>query len=60
MAGKWMQGVRKSMEKRGTVGAFGKATPAKIARAKREGGVEEKRAVLAQTFKRIARNRKRR
>lgn len=42
------------MEKKGTVGTFGKATVKKIAKAKKEGGVEKKRAVFAQNMKRIA------
>lgn len=45
------------MESKGTVGKFGKATDAKIAEGKREGGVEEKKAVFAQTMKRIAKRR---
>lgn len=60
MAGKWIQKARESMSKRGTIGTFGKATPKKIARAKREGGLEERRAVFAQNMKRIAARRKRR
>ena len=56
--GKWIQGAREEMERKGTVGAFGKATPGKIARAKKKGGKEEKRAVFAQNMKRIAAKRK--
>ena len=55
MAKHWIQTARNKMEEKGTVGAFGKATPKKIARAKKEGGVEEKRAVFAQNMKSIAR-----
>ena len=40
--------------------AFGKATPKKIAAAKKEGGLEEKRAIFAQNMKRIAAKRKHR
>ena len=47
------------MEEKGTVGKFGKATPKKIARAKKEGGVEEKRAVFADNMRKIAAKRKR-
>lgn len=54
----WIGKARAGMEKRGTVGAFGTATPKKIARAKKEGGREEKRAVFAQNMKRIAARRK--
>lgn len=59
MAKMWIQNAREKMEKKGTVGAFGKATPKKIARAKKEGGVEEKRAVFAENMKKIAAKRKR-
>lgn len=52
--GKWIQGARKEMERKGTVGAFGTATSKKIARAKKHGGLEKKRAVFAQNMKKIA------
>lgn len=55
----FIQKARERMEKRGTVGAFGKATPKKIAAAKKKGGKAEKRAVFAQNMKRIAQKRKR-
>jgi hypothetical protein len=42
------------MKRKGTEGAFGKATPKKIAAAKKKGGLQEKRAVFAQNMKRIA------
>jgi len=54
MAKHWMQAVKARMERKGTTGSFGKATPAKIARGIKAGGKEEKRAVLARTFKRAA------
>jgi len=55
MAGdKWIQGAREKMEKKGTVGAFGKATPSKIAAGKKAGGLQEKRAVFASNMKAIA------
>lgn len=57
MAEKWIQEAREKMEKKGTVGAFGKATPKHIAEAKKEGGLEKKRAVFAQNTKKIARKR---
>lgn len=57
MSDKWIQGARAEMEKKGTVGKFGKATPKKIAAAKKEGGVEEKRAVFAENMKKIAADR---
>lgn len=58
MAEKWMQKVRARMERKGTVGAFGKATASKIAAGKAKGGKAAKRAVLAETFKRFAKRRK--
>lgn len=57
---KWLQSARQSMEEKGTVGAFGPATPGKIARAKAKGGLQAKRAVFAQNMSRIAKRRKRR
>lgn len=56
----WIQGARERMEAKGTVGKFGKATPKKIAAAKKKGGVEEKRAVFAANMKKIAARRKHR
>lgn len=47
------------MKRKGTVGAFGKATPAKIAHAKAEGGVQKKRAIFAENMKKIAAKHKR-
>jgi len=47
------------MEEKGTVGAFGKATPKKIARAKAHGGSEKKRAIFAANMKKIAQRRRR-
>jgi hypothetical protein len=52
--GKWIQAAAAKMKKRGTVGAFGKATPSKIAAAKKKGGLQEKRAVFAANMKKIA------
>ena len=51
---KWIQAAREKMEEKGTVGSFGKATPKKIAAAKKEGGKEEKKAVFAANMKKIA------
>jgi len=45
------------MERRGTVGAFGKATPSKIKRGLAKGGVMAKRAAFAKAMRTIARNR---
>jgi len=58
VAGKWLQKARASMKKKGTVGAFGKATPKKIAAVKKAGGLQEKRAVFAANMKKIAAKRK--
>jgi len=57
MAEKWIQGAVQKMKKNGTLGKFGKATPKKIAAAKKDGGVEEKRAVFAENMKKISRKR---
>jgi len=53
----WIQGAVAKMRKKGTVGAFGKATPSHIARAKAEGGLMKKRAIFAENMRNIARNR---
>ena len=58
--GRWLQAARESMEKRGTVGAFGKATPKKIARGLREGGIQAKRAQFAKNMKAMAARRRHR
>jgi len=42
------------MEEKGSVGSFGKATAKHIASAKKEGGVEKKKAVFAENMKKIA------
>jgi hypothetical protein len=54
MAEKWIQKATKKMEKKGTTGAFGKATEKKIAAGKKAGGLQEKRAIFAQNMKKIA------
>ena len=51
----WIQSARRGMEAKGTVGAFGKATSKKIAKAKAKGGLAKKRAVFAENMKKIAR-----
>lgn len=51
--------ARERMEEKGTVGAFGKATAKNIARGKRAGGLQKKRAIFAQNMKRIAQKHKR-
>lgn len=52
----WMAEAKKKMEEKGTVGSFGKATNKKIASGIKKGGVTEKKAVLARTFKKIAKS----
>ena len=59
MAKHWIGEARERMEEKGTVGSFGKATPKKIAHAKKEGGVMEKKAVFAENMSKIAAKRKR-
>lgn len=59
MAGKWIQKADAAMERKGTKGAFGKATPKKIKRAEKRGGVEAKRAVFASNMRKIAAKHKR-
>jgi len=51
---KWIQKATAKMKKKGTLGSFGKATPKKLAKAKRMGGKMEKRAIFAQNMKKIA------
>lgn len=50
----WIKGVVDKMKKKGTLGSFGKATPKKIAAAKKKGGKAAKKAIFAQNVKRIA------
>jgi len=60
MAEKWIQAATEKMRKKGTLGSFGKATPKKIAAAKRKGGKAEKKAIFAQNVKRAAKHRRKR
>lgn len=53
-AGKWIQAADAEMERKGTKGSFGKATPKKIAAAKRKGGKMAKKAVFAENMRKIA------
>jgi len=48
MAEKWIQKATEKMKEKGTIGSFGKATPKKIAAAKKKGGKAEKKAIFAQ------------
>lgn len=59
MAEHFIQKATARMKAKGTLGSFGKATPKKIARAKKEGGKMEKKAVFAANMKKIAAERKR-
>jgi hypothetical protein len=60
MAGKWIQAATEKMEEKGTKGKFGKATPKKIAAAKKKGGIKKKEAVFASNMRKIAAKRKKR
>jgi len=55
--GHFIQKATDRMKAKGTIGAFGKATPKKIAVGKKAGGLQEKRAVFASNMKRIAHKR---
>jgi len=59
MAGHFIQEATDRMKAKGTLGKFGKATPKKIARMKKKGGVAKKEAVFASNMKKIAEKRKR-
>lgn len=50
----WIQNAVANMKKKGTLGSFGKATPKKIAKAKKMGGKMEKKAIFAQNMKKVA------
>ena len=54
----WIQKAVLGMEKKGTKGAFGKATSKKIASAKKKGGLAKKRAIFAENMKAIAKKHK--
>lgn len=54
----WIQKATAKMKKKGTLGSFGKATPKKIAAAKKKGGKAEKKAIFAQNMKKIAAKRR--
>jgi hypothetical protein len=42
------------MKAKGTLGSFGKATAKHIASAKKEGGLQKKKAVFAENMKKIS------
>lgn len=54
MAEKFLAKARESMERRGTVGSFGKATPEKIRKGLAAGGKMAKKAAFAKAMKTIA------
>lgn len=56
---RWIQKATAKMKRKGTVGAFGKATKKKIAAAKKRGGLAAKRAVFAENMAKISRRRSR-
>ena len=57
MAKHWIQDATAKMKAKGTLGSLGKATPKKIAKAKKEGGKMEKKAIFAENVAKAARKR---
>lgn len=55
MAAKWIQSAVEKMKENKTLGSFGKATPKKIAAAKKKGGKMEKKAIFAQNAAKASR-----
>ena len=53
----WIGKAMAKMEKKGTVGKFGKATPKKIAIEKEKGGKPAKEALFAANMKKMAEKR---
>lgn len=51
----WMEHAAEKMKQKGTLGSFGKATPKKIAAAKKKGGKVEKKAIFAQNAAKASR-----
>jgi len=56
--GYFLAEARERMERKGTVGKFGRATASKIKRGLSKGGKEAKRAAFAKAMKTIAARRK--
>jgi hypothetical protein len=50
----FLKKARESMERRGTVGSFGKATPSKIKAGLAKGGAQAKKAGFAKAMRTIA------
>lgn len=51
----WMEHAAEKMKSKGTLGSFGKATPKKIAVAKKKGGKAEKKAIFAKNASKASR-----
>lgn len=51
---KWIQEAVDKMKAKGILGAFGKATPKKVATAKKAGGLQKKRAIFAENMKKVS------
>lgn len=58
MAEKFIQKAEESMERRGTKGSFGKATPGKIKAGLAKGGKTANKAAFAKAMMTVARERK--
>ena len=58
MAGNFIQKADESMERRGSKGSFGKATPSKIKAGLAKGGAMAKKAGFAKAMRTVARERK--
>lgn len=59
MADKWIQGAREEMERKGTVGSYGKSSAKKDARNIKKGGKMAKKAIFAQNMRKAAAKRHR-
>ena len=57
---RWLAEARESMERRGTVGSYGKASARKTSRDIKRGGKIGKKAQFAANMRKIAARRKRR
>lgn len=57
--GRWIQAATEKMKRKGTLGSFGPATASNIARGKRAGGKERKKAIFAENMRKIAQRRRR-
>jgi hypothetical protein len=60
MSEKFLQRANESMERRGTKGSFGKATPEKIKAGLKAGGARARKAAFAKAAVTIARHRRER